>query len=130
MYKSHVASEAFASEACHALVNMLASEKDDLIPRIANAGMIQLALRSLKKCPNSEMLSRWVFNLLYYIACDAKYAPKLISSDVLDILSLQLEQHAGCEGMAEWSARMVRYSYARYLYCLELKVFVNMNEMS
>jgi len=106
VYKSHVASEAFATEACHALVNMLASEEDDLIPRIANAGLVQLALRSLKKCPNSETLSRWVFNALYYIACDSKYAPKLISSDVLDILSLQLEQHAGCEGMAEWSARM------------------------
>lgn len=99
VYKSHVAAEPFATEACHALVNMLAGEDDDLIPRMFNAGLVPLVLRSLKKCPQAEMLSRWAFNALYFIACDARYALKLISGDVLDIMSLQLEAHAGCEGM-------------------------------
>jgi hypothetical protein len=98
-YKNHVASEAFATEACHACVNMLASETDDLIPRMAAAGLATLALRSLRKCPNSETLSRWAFQALYYISCDPKLAPKLISGDVLDLVSMQLENHAGNEGM-------------------------------
>lgn len=103
IFKSHFGSEAFSVEACHALVNMLANETDDLIPRMASAGLHSLALKALKKSPNSENLSRWVFNALYYIACDSRFAPKLISSDILDVISVQLEQHAGNEGMVSTS---------------------------
>ncbi len=108
VYKQHLAQEAFAIESCHALCNLIGSEDDDLIPRIASSGFINLSIKALKKNPFSEFLPRWIFNIFYYIACcDEKLSSKLVTGEVLDALSISLENHASNESMAEWACRFV-----------------------
>eukprot|EP01038_Epipyxis_sp_PR26KG_P004281 gene4281-6066_t len=107
VFKSHVSSEPFSAELCKAAVNMISSEDDDLIPRFADSGIIHLALKAIKKSPDSETLANWVMHALYYVACDPKSVPKLLATDVLEILSSSLEKHAGHEPMAEWGSMLV-----------------------
>ena len=92
-------------ECCRALVACIASEDDDTIQRIAVAGAGALVLKALKKHPESEVLSTHAFHLLYYLSCDPNLVQRLISNDVLDALSTNLEAHAGYEKMAEWGCR-------------------------
>ena len=56
---------------------------------------------------DDEALCAWCWNVFYYISCDAKLKAKLSSSDILNVLSLALEAHAGNEQMAEWGCRAV-----------------------
>ena len=107
VFKNHHANEVFAVESSHALVNLIASDEDDLIPRVENSGFIQMSLKTLKKNPDSEVLARWVYNMLYFIACDDRFVQKILRTEVLDILSLSFENHASFEGMAEWGCRFV-----------------------
>lgn len=116
-FKNHISSEMFMTEACRALVACLANEEDDLIPRIENANAVPLTLKALKKNIESESLSRWVINLMYYIAAfetdDMKggrkqpLVPRLINCDILDTLSIVFEKHAHDEALAEWGCRTV-----------------------
>lgn len=107
VYKSHVNNEAFIIEAVHALSNLIASEDDDIVPRIAAAGFIALTFRSLKKHSESEVFCRWVFQVLYYFACDDHMGPQLITAEVLKNLSDALQNHCTYEYMAEWGCRLV-----------------------
>ncbi len=106
VYKSHIGAEPFVLQVCHCMVNMIAAEDDDLIPRIANSGFIGYALKSIKKLNDSEVLSHMVFNALYYIACDEKTCAKLCTYDILDVLSKNLEDHAGHEPVAQWGCQL------------------------
>lgn len=107
VYKTHMNSEAFAVEAVHALAHLIGSEDDDIIPRIAASGFTSLTFRSLKKFSDSEVFCRWVFNVLYYFACDDHMGPQLITSEVLKNLSDALQNHCTYEYMAEWGCRLV-----------------------
>jgi hypothetical protein len=107
IYRSFFHQEVFALEANHALVNLIADEKDDLLPRIVNANYIALATKSLRKCMSSEFVVRWVLQMFYYLSRLDKVATKLIANDILEILSMCFEQHAGYEEMAEWGCRLV-----------------------
>ena len=98
----------FALEASKALVSFVESESDDLIIRIVSSNAIPLFVKAMKKFyQDSEGLSRWVLNLFYLMSCNDKLLLKLSSPDILDLLSLTLEAHAGAEGVAEWGCRMV-----------------------
>lgn len=107
VYKTHGMNEAFIIEAVHALSNLIASEEDDIIPRIAAAGFISLTFRSLKKYSESEIFCRWVFQVLYYFACDDHMGAQLITAEVLKNLSDSLQNHCTYEYMAEWGCRLV-----------------------
>lgn len=107
VFKNHYADEVFSIEACHAIVNMIGSETDELIFRVASGGFISYSIRSVKKNPDSEVLVRWAFQGLYYVACDERMCSKLITSEILDTLSVSLENHASEENMAEWGCRFV-----------------------
>jgi hypothetical protein len=61
--KTHWSTEAFAVEACHALANLIGSEDDDIIPRIAGAQFITYALRSLKVY--MQILILFVFDSIF-----------------------------------------------------------------
>jgi hypothetical protein len=103
--KAHNTSDVFAVQACRALIACISKEDDDLIPRIANAGVTTLMIRALRKHNDNEELSKCVFNLIYYIACDPQLISRLISNDILECLSTNFESHAGFEEMAEWGCR-------------------------
>lgn len=105
--KHHFASDVFAIEACHAIVNMISSESDELIYRVANGGYIGFGMKAIRKNPDNDVLVRWVYQGLYYLACDDRNINKLITSEVLDTLSVSLESHAGEENMAEWGCRFI-----------------------
>jgi len=107
VYKFHVNSEVFGIEACRALVSLLASEDDDLIPRIAMSGVLTLIFKTLKRNFDSEVLARWVFNLSYYVACDVRLITKLTACDILGCLSNTFDNIAGDEAFAEWGLRCV-----------------------
>lgn len=106
-YANHFKNEAFSTEATHAMANLIGSEDDPIIGRIAMSGFTSLALKSIKKNPDNDILPRWVFQTLYYLACDDKLGLKLVSSDILELLSVSLENHASNENMAEWGCRFV-----------------------
>lgn len=107
VYKLHLQQEPFAVEACRGIVNMIADETDDLIPRIANSGFIGYALKSIKKLSESEVLAEHALHGLYLLACEEKSAVKLCTYDILDVLSSSLENHAGHTPVAEWGSRIV-----------------------
>jgi hypothetical protein len=107
IYKFHLNSENFAIEATRALISLIASEDDDIIPRIANSGVLSFIIKSYKRYNDSEFLARWVFNLMYYVACDVRLIPRLLSIDILSVLSTTLDMHAGYEPLAEWGLRTV-----------------------
>jgi hypothetical protein len=44
---------------------------------------------------------------MYYFACDDMIGPKLVTGEMLKVLSDALEQHASYEYMAEWACRFV-----------------------
>ena len=124
VYKIHFANENFSLEACRTLVNLVASEDDDIIPRIALSGIIPMVLKSIKKNPDSglpniilyrlhsdsdfsESLAGYVFNLLYLVACNVDLISKLISADILTLLTATFDRHGGYEPLAEWGLRTV-----------------------
>lgn len=107
VFKLHAHIEEFAVEACRALRWMISSEEDDLIARIARAGIMPSIFKALKKCPESESLSQYAFELIYYLSCDASNIPKLLAYDVLNALVVNLDRHSGLESMAEWGLRTV-----------------------
>lgn len=107
IYKFHSNSENFAIEATRALISLIASEDDDIIPRIANSGVLSLIVKSFKRYNDSEFLARWVFNLMYYVACDVRLIPRLLAIDILPLVSSTLDMHAGYEHLAEWGLRTV-----------------------
>jgi hypothetical protein len=107
VFKNHLTVEVFAVEASHALVNLVASDDDELVPRIENSGFVAMGIKTLKKNPDSEVLAKWIYNMFYYLACDERFVAKILKTEILDILSLSFENHASFEGMAEWGCRFV-----------------------
>lgn len=107
VFKNHFASDAFAIEATHALVVLVGSDEDDTVVRIENSGFVPMSLKTLKKNMDSEILARWVYNMLYHIACDDRFIARILKTEVLDILALSFENHASFEAMAEWGCRFV-----------------------
>jgi hypothetical protein len=107
VYKLHLQAEPFAVEVCRGMVNMIADETDEIIPRIASSGFIGYSLKSLKRITDSEILSEHALHCLYLLACESKSAAKLCTYDILDVLSANLENHAGHEPVAEWGSRIV-----------------------
>lgn len=108
VFPTHFKVEPFAVEACQAIAKLIGSEDDEIIVRIYQAQFQTYAFRSLKKfVESSEQLARWVYQVLYYFACNDAIGPKLISGEVLDTLSICLENHASDEFMAEWGCRFV-----------------------
>jgi hypothetical protein len=97
--------QVFVKECCRALVACIGSEEDEVIGRIAIAGAGSLILKALKRHPESDLFSTHAFHLLYYLSSDVGLVQRLISNDVLDALSTNLEAHAGYEKMAEWGCR-------------------------
>lgn len=108
IYKFHYGSELFAIEACRALVSLIASEDDDIIPRIAVSGIIPIIFKSFKRFgQDSEVFVTCMFNLMYYISCDVRLIPRLLSCDILTVLSVSFDNHAVYEPLAEWGLRTV-----------------------
>eukprot|EP01039_Chlorochromonas_danica_P002530 gene2530-2771_t len=107
VFKHHFANEVFATEACHAVVNLISSETDELIYRVGHGGLISYSIKSIKKNPDNDVLVRWTFQGLYYMACDDRVLSKVITSEILDTLSAMLGNHASEEAMAEWGCRFV-----------------------
>ena len=107
VFKYHITSAVFTTEACRALVAMISSEDDELIVKMVSGGLIPLVMKALKKNPDSEELGAAAFNLLYFVACEVRFCPKLVSADILDTLSITLEAHASEIGVAEWCCRTV-----------------------
>jgi hypothetical protein len=73
VFKTHLASEVFAKEACRALVACIASEEDDVIGRVAIAGAGALVLKvtnalSTTALPN-PYLAPYLIPCLYLIPC-------------------------------------------------------------
>lgn len=107
IFKYHTKSEIFAIEACRSLVSMIANENDDIIPRIAFSGLLSLVFKSLKRNSDSEVLAHWTFNLMYYVACDTRLISRLISCDIIPILSQCFDNHSSYEPFAEWALKAV-----------------------
>jgi hypothetical protein len=63
-------------------------------------------MKSLKKSPDSEVLSSVVFQLLHIISCNEKMIPKIMAIDIFNALTMNLENHSGLENVAEWCCRL------------------------
>lgn len=107
VFKTFYKDPIFVVEAVKALVAFILDESDELIARMVNAGIVQLVVKSMKKNLDEEDLCAWCWNLFYFVSCDAKMRTKLSTSDILNVLSLAIEAHAGNEKMAEWGCRTV-----------------------
>lgn len=107
VFKSFHKDLEFSLEACKVVLSLIASEEDEVIVRITNAGIVSLILKALRRYTSSDQLSTAAFNVFYFISCDDKLRSKLCNSELFDLLSLTLEEHAGDAGMAEWGCRTV-----------------------
>jgi hypothetical protein len=113
VFKNHFTNEVFAEESCHSLVNLVSvTEEDDVVARIDNSGFLAMSIKILKKNPDSEILARWIFNMLYYMACDERTIPKILKTEILDLLATSFENHASYDAMAEWGCRFVHICLA------------------
>lgn len=98
LLKLHLTSEIFMIEAVRALTACIASEEDEeTVGFIVNFGALPMVLKSLRRNIDSESLAQHVLSLCYYVSCQKQFVPRLISVDVLDMISTVIEKHASEE---------------------------------